>query len=274
MKKKISGSNLIIGLIFIVGLSLLLYPSVSNKWNSYHASKLIQSYESSVNELDEKAYKEILEKAEEYNRQVAVHPLGTELTDEQKEKYYSVLDITGTGIMGYIEIPSINVKLPIYHGTEKSALQIATGHLEWTALPVGGDSTHCVISGHRGLPSAKLLTDLDEVNIGDIFKVSVLNETYTYEVDKISVVLPDQTSELSRVIGKDYLTVFTCTPYGINTHRLLVRAHRIDNVPDEARVTAEANVINPLIVAIVIFTFIMLVMACVYTIRSKKKKAK
>ena len=186
------------------------------------------------------------------------------MTDEELAEYNSVLDITGTGIMGYIEIPSINVKLPIYHGTDDSVLQVATGHIEWSALPVGGDSTHCVISGHRGLPSAKLFTDLDEVNVGDTIRVTVLNEVFTYEVDKVTVVLPDETSSLRRVIGKDYLTVFTCTPYGINTHRLLVRAHRVENAADEARVTAEADVINFTAVALVIFFIIDIILFTVY----------
>ena len=247
-------TTIILIVVLIVGLSLLLYPSVSDYWNSFHSSKAISSYAETVANLDKEQYEEMWSAAQAYNQTLASRSTNFALTDEQKEEYEKLLDVSGVGIMGYIEIPELGVTLPIYHGTEESVLQIATGHLEWSSLPVGGASSHCVISGHRGLPSAKLFTDLDKLQEGDTFMLRVLDEVLTYEVDKISIVEPSQVSDLQIVEGKDLCTLVTCTPYGINTHRLLVRGHRIENAQESkvVRVTADALQIEPLLVAPVV----------------------
>lgn len=249
MKKKLY--NIILILILFGGLSLLLYPTVSDYWNSLHQSKAIATYTETVSDMDNVEYKEMWEQAEEYNNNTWVGTEARNLTDEQKEEYESVLNIGGSGVMGYIDIPKINCTLPIYHGTDEGVLNVAVGHLEWSSLPVGGEGTHCVISGHRGLPSAKLFTNLDKLAEKDIFMLRVLDNTLTYEVDQILIVEPDDTSALLSVSGEDYCTLVTCTPYGINSHRLLVRGHRIENTAtsSQAKVTADAVRIEPLIVA-------------------------
>ena len=230
MKKHLSTIAMILELL--AGVSLLLYPTVSDYWNARHASKAVADYTQNVQALDQDAYDELLAAAEDYNRSLLTRENGFFLTEEQQAQYESLLDISGTGIMGYIEIPSINVSLPIYHGTSDSVLQIAVGHLDWTSLPVGGESTHCVLSGQRGLPSAKLFTNLDQLEVGDTFTITVLARVLTYEVDKISIVLPTEVDELKVVDGKDYVTLMTCTPYGINTRRQLVRGRRVAT-PDQ-----------------------------------------
>lgn len=247
-------STILLVLILIVGLSLLLYPSFSDYWNSFHQSKAIASYADDVASLDKDKYKEMWQQAVDYNRKLKEKPQHWILTDEERKEYESILDITGTGIMGYIDIPSINVSLPIYHGVDEGILQVAIGHLEGSSLPVGGEGTHCVVSGHRGLPSARLFTDLDKLREGDIFVMRVLDETLTYEVDQIRIVLPDEVSDLEIQKGKDLCTLVTCTPYGINTHRLLVRGHRIPNLKDSSdiRVVADAQQIDTNIVAIIV----------------------
>ena len=212
--------------------------------------------------LNEDQYEEIWSAAWEYNRELVGRSTNFALSDAQKEEYEKLLDVSGTGIMGYVEIPELGVSLPVYHGTEEAVLQVAAGHLEWSSLPVGGESSHCVISGHRGLPSAKLFTDLDKLREGDVFMLRVLDEVLTYEVDKISIVEPSQVSELQIVEGEDLCTLVTCTPYGINTHRLLVRGHRIENIQNSAaiRVTSDALQIDPLIVAPIAAAPILLVL--------------
>ena len=252
MKKK--GNHLItilLVLIFLLGLSLLLYPAVSDYWNSQHQTRAIAVYSEEVSGLDEDQYQALWEAAAAYNASLLERNNAYLLTEEQKAAYEQLLNVSGLGIMGYIEIPSIDCSLPIYHGTEESVLQIAIGHLEWTSLPVGGESTHCVLSGHRGLPSAKLFTNLDKLQEGDVFLLRVLDEVLTYEVDQILIVEPQETGALRIVEGEDYCTLVTCTPYGINTHRLLVRGHRIENAPEArlVRVTADAVQIEPLLVA-------------------------
>lgn len=238
-------------ILLLVGLSLLLYPSVSDYWNSFHSSVAITQYAEQVAGLDEHQYDALWDAAADYNASLLERSNTYLLGDDQKQQYSQLLNVSGTGVMGYIEIPSIQCSLPIYHGTDESVLQVAVGHLEWSSLPVGGESTHCVLSGHRGLPSAKLFTNLDKLVIGDVFLLRVLDEVLTYEVDQILIVEPQETAALKIVEGQDYCTLVTCTPYGINTHRLLVRGHRIDNIP-EARtihVTADAVQIEPMIVA-------------------------
>ena len=243
MKKKNGNfTTLLLVLILLTGLSLLLYPTVSDYWNSFHQTRAIATYAENVAIMDQDQYDEIWAAAKAYNASLAERDNAFLLSDEQKEEYTRLLDVSGLGIMGYIEIPEIDVSLPVYHGTEESVLQIAVGHLEWSSLPVGGESTHCVLSGHRGLPSAKLFSNLDKLQEGDIFLLRILDEVLTYEVDQILIVEPQEVGALQIVEGQDYCTLVTCTPYGINTHRLLVRGHRIENIEEAkvVRVTADA----------------------------------
>ena len=272
-KKKRNWITPFLILILLVGLSLLLYPTVSDYWNSFHQSRAIASYAEDVAKLDTVQYADLWKAAKKYNEALAKGDINYVLKDEQKEKYESLLNVSGTGVMGYIEIPSINCSLPIYHGTDEAALQIAVGHLEWTSLPTGGESTHCVLSGHRGLPSAKLFTDLDRLVEGDIFVLRVLDEVLTYEVDQILIVEPEETEDLQIEKGKDYCTLVTCTPYGINTHRLLVRGHRIENLEESGivRVTADAIQIQPLFVAPIVAIPMLLVLLIILLLPKKKK---
>jgi len=229
MKRRKTGSALPLILIFLAGLSLLLYPSVSNYWNSLHQSHAIAVYDQTLAKLDQEKNNQMRQQAREYNDSLLSRSDEFHLDEEFQTRYEALLDVTGTGIMGYVDIPCINCKLPIYHGTDESVLQVAVGHLEWTSLPVGGPSTHAVISGHRGLPSAELLTHIDRLETGDKFYLHVLGEELEYRVDDIAVVLPNDTSRLRVVAGEDYVTLVTCTPYGINSHRLLVRGTRVQN---------------------------------------------
>ena len=241
MKKK-HISTIIIALIFLAGLGFLLYPTVSNLWNRAHQSRAIATYTKQVEKLDDSQNKEMLKAARKYNKSLLKKSDHWKLSKKDKKKYESLLDVSGTGIMGYIEVPEIDCSLPIYHGTDEGALQIAIGHLEGSSLPVGGKSTHCVLSGHRGLPSARLFTDLDQMEEGDVFVLNVLGRKLAYEVDQIKVVLPDEMSDLEIVQGKDLCTLVTCTPYGINTHRLLVRGHRTKYIEETVvRVQKEAE---------------------------------
>lgn len=241
MKKK-HISTIIIALIFLAGLGFLLYPTVSNLWNRAHQSRAIATYTKQVEKLDDSQNKEMLKAARKYNKSLLKKSDHWKLSKKDKKKYESLLDVSGTGIMGYIEVPKIDCSLPIYHGTDEGALQIAIGHLEGSSLPVGGKSTHCVLSGHRGLPSARLFTDLDQLEEGDVFVLNVLGRKLAYEVDQIKVVLPDEMSDLEIVQGKDLCTLVTCTPYGINTHRLLVRGHRTKYIEETVvRVQKEAE---------------------------------
>lgn len=250
-RKRISLSTVILVMILLVGISLLLYPTVSDYWNSFHQSRAIASYAEAVAEIDNKQYEVMWRDAVAYNRKLAREGAIWNPSEEELEEYEKLLNISGTGIMGYIEIPSIKVSLPIYHGVDEGILQVAVGHIPGSALPVGGRGTHCVVSGHRGLPSAKLFTNLDQLVEGDIFMMRVLDETLTYEVDQILIVEPEDVSALEFVKGKDLCTLVTCTPYGINSHRLLVRGHRIENLDtaSEIRVTADAQQIEPVVVA-------------------------
>ena len=248
MKK--NKSTIILILVFFVGLSVMLYPTISDYVNQRNQSRAVASYAQDVDNMTDADYSAYFDAADAFNAQVAANENALYRPD-QLSGYNETLDITGTGIMGYITISKIGVELPIYHGTDDSVLQIAAGHLEGTSLPVGGASTHAVISAHRGLPSAKLFTDLDKIREGDIFLLRVLDEVLTYEVDKITIVEPSQVSDLQIVEGEDLCTLVTCTPYGVNTHRLLVRGHRIENIEESRtiRVTADALQIEPLLVA-------------------------
>ena len=233
-------STIVLLFILLIGLSLLLYPTVSDYWNSFHQTRAIATYAENVAALDNASYDAIWDAARQYNRNLCSRSNSFLLSEEQKAEYESLLDISGQGVMGYIEIPEIDVSLPIYHGTEDPVLQVAVGHLEWTSLPVGGESTHCVLSGHRGLPSAKLFTDLDKLEEGDCFYLHILDETLAYQVDQIKVVEPEHTEDLEITAGQDYCTLVTCTPYAINTHRMLVRGTRIPYNGEEEANTPQA----------------------------------
>ena len=249
-------------LILFAGLSLLLYPSISNYWNSFHSTQAISNYTEEVANLDHQEYDDLWDAARKYNEELSRHGTAYRLTDEQTQQYETLLNVSGLGIMGSIEIPEIDVNLPIYHGTDESVLQVAVGHLEWSSLPIGGDGTHCVLSGHRGLPSAKLFTNLDQLEKGDTFLLRILDEVLTYEVDQIFIVEPQETAALQIEHGKDYCTLITCTPYGINTHRLLVRGHRIDTLQEASavRIIADAIQIEPLLVTPIVALPILLVL--------------
>ena len=256
------GTTIILLLVLVIGLSLVLYPTFSDWWNSMHQSRAVTSYVEQVANIDKEQYDRIWNAAWEYNASLADRLNSFVLDETQEAEYNELLDIGGTGIMGYIEVPAIGVTLPIYHGTNETVLQIAVGHLEWTSLPVGGESSHCVVSGHRGLPSARLFTDLDKLVVGDVFMFRVLDEILTYEVDQILIVEPHETEALTVTKGKDLCTLITCTPYGINTHRLLVRGHRVENQEETQtiRVTADATQIEPIIVAPLVALPILLIL--------------
>lgn len=269
MKNKLINIFLILALV--AGLSLLLYPTVSDYWNSLHTSQAVASYDQAVKSMDEDKYDELLQRAGQYNRDLFLRGTLFALTDEEREDYNSQLDIDGSGVMGYIEIPTIKVSLPIYHGTSDDVLQVAVGHLEWSSLPVGGESTHCVLSGHRGLPSAKLFTNLDQLAEGDLFVIRTLDEVLTYEVDRILIVLPSELQALAAEEGKDLCTLVTCTPYGVNSHRMLVRGHRVDNQSEAVRLTADAIRVDPLLVAPIAAIPLLLALLLLLAAAPKKK---
>lgn len=274
MKKQLSTFFLI--LLFLAGVSLLLYPTVSDYWNSMHASAAVTSYAEQVSNLDEDKYDEMLSQARAYNEALPGRDNPYLLSPAQKEQYMSLLNLDGTGIMGYIEIPNIDLSLPIYHGTDDAVLQVAVGHLDWTSLPVGGRSTHCVLSGHRGLPSAKLFTNLDKLVVGDTFVIRTLDEVLTYEVTKILIVEPTETEALTIQEGEDLCTLVTCTPYGINTHRLLVCGRRTENAPEARtiRVVSDAVRIEPMIVAPIVAAPILLILMILLLFGGRKRRDK
>lgn len=271
MKKHLS--TIILVTILVIGLSLLLYPSVADWWNSFHATKAIASYDSIVANMSDEDYTGLFEDAREYNRQLAQikYPL---MYYDAVGGYYELLNVTGNGIMGYVDIPRIDVRLPIYHGTSEGVLQIAAGHMQGTSLPTGGESTHCALSAHRGLPSARLFTDLDELEKGDTFTLNVIDRVLTYEIDQILIVEPSDVEPLYVEEGKDYCTLVTCTPYGINSHRMLVRGIRTDNAADDKaiRVTADAMLVEPVLVAPVLAAPILLLMLLMLLLPNPKKK--
>lgn len=274
MKKH--ASTILLVLILLIGLSLLLYPTFANWWNSLTQTKAIATYAEEVANMDDDQYAALWDAAWEYNKSLLSRSNAYLLSDEQKEAYNDHLNIGGNGIMGYIEIPAQKILLPVYHGTDEAVLQIAVGHLEWTSLPVGGESSHCVLSGHRGLPSARLFTDVDKMVIGDTFLMRVLDEVLTYEVDQIRIVEPHVVEDLHIVEGKDYCTLVTCTPYGINSHRLLIRGHRIETQEEarQVRVTADAIQIRPVIVAPFLAAPVLLFLLVNLMIPKRKKTRK
>ena len=236
-------TSVLLILMLLVGLSVMCYPMFSNWWNQNMASHAISNYQEAVSKLDDEDYEKYFIRAREYNKEI--YELDNPFTEyDQVRGYESFLDITGSGIMGFISIPAIRVELPIYHGTSEEVLNIAIGHLEGSSLPVGGKNTHAVLSGHRGLPSAKLFTDLDKIVEGDYFTLNILNEVLTYEVEKISIVKPDEIEGIRIVPGADKVTLVTCTPYGVNTHRLLIRSKRIATQEEKAEVKVTSDAVQ------------------------------
>lgn len=273
MKKK-SGviSTVFFTIILIVGVGVMLYPVISDWWNSKVQSRAIASYDNAVADLDDSEAQLMLFEASEYNRQIAA--LSAPLAEyDQIAGYEDILDVSGTGIMGYVTIPTIQVEIPIYHGTSDEVLNIAAGHLQGTAFPIGGESTHAVISAHRGLPTSKLFTDLDKLVVGDTFTVTVLNNIYTYEIEDILIVLPHEVDKLAVISGGDYVTLMTCTPYGVNTHRLLLRSHRIETVyQSTVRVNADAVQVDPMLVVPLIAAPLVVGLIIFWIFGGKKKK--
>ena len=268
--KRIKISTIILILVFLVGLSLLLYPTVSNYWNALHQSQAIVEYSQEVEKMDQELYEKLWSEAIQYNKTLTNHPNRFEMTEEEKQKYDKLLNVSGNGIMGYIEIPAIDCFLPIYHGTNEAVLQTSIGHLEGSSLPTGGAGTHCVVSGHRGLPSARLFTDLDKLKEGDRFVLKVLDRTLTYEVDQILTVDPYDLEALAIDPQQDYCTLVTCTPYGINTHRLLVRGRRVEDIAQtqETQAVREKEPVKPAVLislaaglAVIIWIIVLLVKA-------------
>ena len=277
--RKIKASHYILFAVILIGICLLLYPTLSNSWNSYHQSKAIASYDKSIKDMSEKDHKEVVEKAQQYNEQIA-HLKTTDFHNGEPidKTYKSLLNINNDSIMGYIEIDSINVKLPIYHGTSESVLSVAVGHLEGSSLPIGGKNTHSVLTGHRGLTGAKLFTDLDRLKNGDTFKINTLGKVLTYEVENVSTVEPYQINKLNVAQDKDLCTLVTCTPYGVNSHRLLVTGHRVENVKVEQNekndVSTKNIQTNTIIYIPIIIAPILLVLAIwlLFFKPNKKKK--
>jgi len=273
MKKHFS--TVLIVLIFLIGLSVMLYPTVSNLINQKNSTKLIQNYDNRVKSLSTDDSKTVLDAAYKYNEII-----GNSLSLPKEgglEGYDNLLNIAGNGIMGYVAFADINVRLPIYHGTKETDLQVGVGHLDQTSLPVGGEGTHAVITGHRGLPSAKLFTDLDRIKIGNIFYIYILNEVLAYQVDQILTVQPEDTKALSIEQGKDYVTCVTCTPYGINTHRLLIRGTRVpyeSTIAEKVRTRGDAVMLDPYFVAPVLAAPVLLGLLGIllFKLNSKRKK--
>ena len=284
------GITLLIVAALVIGVCIMLYPTVANYWNSFHQSRAISTYIENVSAMQPEEYDELIAKARDYNRKLAQSGLKWQLTAEEKAEYEAALDFTKTGIMGYIQIDKIHQMIPVYHGTSESVLQTSIGHLEGTSLPVGCESfnrrtgelddptecNHIVVSGHRGLPSAKLFSDLDKLTEGDTFTFTVLSETYTYEVDQIRIVLPEDLSSITLEPGKDYCTLVTCTPYGINTHRLLVRGHRVGNINGDGNVIADALQIDKLYVvpflAIPLLAILLAILIIIVANRKKRRQ--
>lgn len=274
MKKR--WTNWLLVLALLVGVALMVYPTFADYWNSFHQSRAIASYTQTVATIDNDKYDQMWQDAFAYNEELRHRTNRYYLNEEQMALYNSLLDATGLGIMGYIEIPSIGVSLPVYHTTSEAVLQVAVGHIEGSSLPVGGPSTHSALSGHRGLPSATLFSNLDKVMIGDTFALKILDQTLTYQVDQILIVEPYDLSGLEIIEGQDLCTLVTCTPYGINSHRLLVRGHRIETPEEEKviRVVADAVQIEPLLVAPVVAAPLLLLLLVALMISTSGRKTK
>jgi len=277
MKKKDGFITMLLITMMIIGAAILFYPMVSDYLNTITQMRAIRTYQEKASNLSDDEIEEKINKAIEYNN--LLYALDNPFSDyEQLEDYYEILDISGTGVMGIVNIPAIDVELPVYHGTNSEVLNVAIGHLEGSSLPVGGSNTHTVLSAHRGLPSAKLFSDLDDLREGDRFTITVINRTVTYEVDQISIVEPDDVTKLQIEKDGDYATLLTCTPYGINTHRLLVRGHRVENREEASKtnITADAVVIDKISVIpfIAIPLFIILIIYWIWSDKKRKEKLK
>ncbi len=275
-KKSGNASTILLVAIFFVGLCVLLYPTVSDFWNEKRQSQAIINYDDLIVDLTPEDYSEYFSNADSYNQKIRNMSFPFLNHKDIADEYYSTLDVNGDGMMGYITIEKIKVQLPIYHGTSDKVLNSAVGHVEGSSLPVGGESTHAVMSAHRGLPSAKLFTNLDKVEVGDVFTIRILDRTITYQVDQILIVLPEETDNLNIVPGEDYCTLVTCTPYGINTHRMLVRGTRIENIEPEKviNVITEAYKIDPLIVTPAVAAPMLGMLLVALLIKSGKGKNK
>ena len=271
MKK--SKIGLLLVLMLFVGVCGLLYPSVSQYWNSKTQSRAVDNYQDILQSLKPEDYEAYFQEADAYN--AALNELSFPLVEHTRlEGYNDILNVSETGVMGFITIPKIGIELPIYHSVRKEVLNIACGHLEGTSLPAGGESTHCVLSAHRGLPHAKLFTDLDKMEIGDTFTLTVLDRTLTYQVDQIEVVLPDKIDDVQIVAGEDLCTLLTCTPYGINSHRLLVRGTRIENAAPKLYVTSNAYKIDSLVATPVVAAPILLILLIVLMVKYRDTGSK
>ena len=291
-KKKKKSSwllNGVIVLIFLVGVGILFYPTVSDLWNNYRNQRLISNYTDTVETMEPEDYSKIWEEAKAYNDQHKVNTIVDAFDEEEGDyilshPYDQLLNPTGNEIMGYLEIPKINVRLAIYHGIGPNALENGCGHIEGTSLPIGGESTHSVISAHRGLPSAKLFTDLDQMEVGDIFYINVLDETLAYKVDQILIVLPEETESLAIEEGKDLVTLVTCTPYGVNSHRLLVRGERTEYVPEDDVGDSGVILRNPLegagraerllMIGLLVVIIVLIILTIAFKISDRRKKKK
>ncbi|MBO5163612.1 MAG: class C sortase [Ruminococcus sp.] len=276
MSKKKKGilSTIFLLLMLLVGLSVMLYPTISDWWNSRVQSRAVAGYEEAVKNMTPEDYSRYFTEAEDYNRRLLSLAAPFASFDEV-EGYDDALNISNTGIMGYITIPCIKVELPIYHGTSPEVLNIAAGHLQGSSLPVGGENTHAVISAHRGLPSARLFTDLDQLDRGDLFTITVLDRVFTYEVEDIYTVKPEQVDKLAIIPGGDYVTLMTCTPYGINTHRLLIRSRRTDNVEKhDVRIFADMVKVDPMLVIPFIAAPLFLVLLGFWLFGGRRKQLK
>ncbi len=273
-KRSRRSTTIIVILVFLIGLSLLAYPTVSDQWNKMHQTRVIVSHAQNVAKLSEEERESLISSADAFNRKLLHMPNRWEMSEEDRAAYRSLLISDDTEIMACIEIPKIKVSLPVYHGTGSSVLQQAIGHMEGSSLPVGGKGTHCVLSGHRGLPSAKLFTSLDKLSEGDTFMLYTVDLTLTYEVDQINIVLPTDFSTLEIDPEQDAVTLFTCTPYGINTHRLMVHAHRVDTVTENRiLVTADAIQLDQIVVASCIgVTFLTVLFLAVLLMPRKKHR--
>ena len=258
--------------VMVIGVLIVAYPTISDWWNSFHQTRAIANYTEKVAAMDTVDTERMLKEAEEYNAGLVDKEGRFALDDDELAIYDSILDITGNGIMGYVEIPKLHISLPVYHGSQDAVLQVAIGHLEGTSFPVGGKGTHAVLTGHRGLPSARLFTDIDQLTDGDHFMVHVLNRTVTYEVDQIHIVLPEEMEDLAIDPEKDYCTLITCTPYGINSHRLLVRGRRVDNDVEIMDVAADAQQVQPGLTALGI-AIPMLTVALLWILLATRRKA-
>ena len=270
---KLSKSTIALLAALAVGVALMLYPGVSDWWNSFNQSHAIAGYERAASAMSNDEAEEMLARARSYNEDLPGFANRYHPTEREHERYLDTLNVTEDGIMCYVEIPSIRVSLPVYHGVDSSVLQVAIGHIEGTSLPVGGPSTHTVISGHRGLPSAELFSNIDQLREGDTFMLQTLGETLTYEVDQIRIVEPDELDDIEIEEGLDLCTLVTCTPYGVNTHRLLVRGHRVANEPDAPRVMADARQIDPVYVAPFVAVPLIAALVAVMAVRARGRGA-